>query len=60
VACLVLFLPAVLVIAGVRFRMPVEPFVVMVAGAGLARLARGWRRPSALLGLQRGSMGASR
>jgi 4-amino-4-deoxy-L-arabinose transferase-like glycosyltransferase len=31
-----MFLSAVLVISGVRFRMPVEPFVVMVAGAALA------------------------
>jgi 4-amino-4-deoxy-L-arabinose transferase-like glycosyltransferase len=34
-----MFLSAALVISGVRFRMPVEPFVVMLAGAALARLA---------------------
>jgi 4-amino-4-deoxy-L-arabinose transferase-like glycosyltransferase len=33
-----MFLSAVLVISGVRFRMPVEPFVVMVAGVAVARL----------------------
>jgi 4-amino-4-deoxy-L-arabinose transferase-like glycosyltransferase len=34
-----MFLSAALVISGVRFRMPLEPFLVMLAGAGLARLA---------------------
>ena len=33
-----MFLSAVLVISGVRFRMPVEPFVVMVAGVAVARM----------------------
>jgi hypothetical protein len=45
-----LFLSVALVIAGVRFRMPVEPFVVLLAGAGLAELVsrvRATRAPPA-------------
>ena len=37
-AAALMFLSAVLVISGVRFRMPVEPFLVMIAGAALAEL----------------------
>jgi hypothetical protein len=33
-----MFLSVVLVISGVRFRMPVEPFLVMIGGAALAEL----------------------
>jgi hypothetical protein len=50
---LLLFLSAALVIAGVRFRMPVEPFVVLLAGAGVAELARRVRaRPRGALQLR--------
>jgi len=34
-----MYLSAALVISGVRFRMPLEPFVVMLAGVALVRFA---------------------
>jgi hypothetical protein len=58
IAAALMFLSAAVVIAGVRFRMPVEPFVVMAAGAALARLARG--EGAAVSGLPHQPMGARR
>ena len=38
-AAVLMYLSAALVISGVRFRMPLEPFVVMLAGVALVHFA---------------------